>query len=263
MKKLLFLIVAIVVLGLIVSGCLPVVPPAEQGEISSLKKPDNNNNGPKPGTNFNGPHYNLNIIGKKSDWSGSGSYSNPDRHTMFVPENTDEFMLDDSPCYTPSGTPCWAPEGANYHDPRILYPGITIWMTQYPKGTDEDEFAVLDGNAFNDCKCEFQLKSGTYTVWIVAKAKPAKNAEYYTDITGWIRYTDELTGTIYYYLEVGKVTVKKKWQNVTDELFMYSGEWVFTYLAGLEANPLYEEAAYFWQYENHGNKLVKVRFYPD
>ena len=39
MKKLLFLIVAIVVLGLIVAGCgIPVVPPVEQNEPSSLTK---------------------------------------------------------------------------------------------------------------------------------------------------------------------------------------------------------------------------------
>jgi parallel beta-helix repeat protein len=38
MKKLIYLIVAIVVLGLIVSGCIPVVPPAEQNETSGLMK---------------------------------------------------------------------------------------------------------------------------------------------------------------------------------------------------------------------------------
>jgi len=38
MKKLLFLIVAIVVLGLIVSGCIPVVPPAEQSNTGNLTK---------------------------------------------------------------------------------------------------------------------------------------------------------------------------------------------------------------------------------
>jgi len=36
MKKLIYLIVLIVVLGLIVSGCIPVVPPAEQNEPGSL-----------------------------------------------------------------------------------------------------------------------------------------------------------------------------------------------------------------------------------
>lgn len=38
MKKLLYLIVAIAILGLIVPGCIPVVPPAEQGDLSTLTK---------------------------------------------------------------------------------------------------------------------------------------------------------------------------------------------------------------------------------
>jgi len=38
MKKLIYLIVVLVALGLIVAGCLPTVPPAEQGELSSLTK---------------------------------------------------------------------------------------------------------------------------------------------------------------------------------------------------------------------------------
>jgi hypothetical protein len=38
MKKLVYLIVAIVVLGLIASGCIPVVPPTEQSEPTSLTR---------------------------------------------------------------------------------------------------------------------------------------------------------------------------------------------------------------------------------
>ena len=38
MKKLIYLIVVIVALGLIVSGCLPVVPPSEQDDLSTLTK---------------------------------------------------------------------------------------------------------------------------------------------------------------------------------------------------------------------------------
>jgi hypothetical protein len=48
----------------------------------------------KPGTDFNGAHYNLNIVGKKADWSGGGSYDNWDRHTMFVPGNTTGWTID-------------------------------------------------------------------------------------------------------------------------------------------------------------------------
>ena len=248
MKKLVYLIVAIVILGLIASGCdlLPVVPPAEKDEITSLTKA-------KPGTDFNGPHYNLNIIGKKSEWSGGGSYNNPDRHTMFVPQYTSELG-----CFTPND------------DPRLDEPGVTIWMTQ------GDEFAVLDGNAFDDCKLEFQLGPGKYKVYIVAKGKPGGE----TDITGWVRYPDPAQGyAVYYYLDIGSVNVKKKkdWEDATHIFYVSSGEdqlgivapnslgmWVFEYLTALtDFDPNMDDNAYFWQFDNKGNKLVKVRFYPD
>ena len=64
-----------------------VLPLVEKDEITSLTKA-------KPGTDFNGPHYNLNIIGKKLTWSGGGSYNNPDRHTIFVPEDTTGWTID-------------------------------------------------------------------------------------------------------------------------------------------------------------------------
>ena len=235
MKKLIYLIVALVILGLIASGCfLSVVPPTEKDEITSLTKA-------KPGTDFNGPHYNLNIIGKKSDWSGGGSYNNPDRHTIFVPENTEGYT-------TPNGEP-----------------GITIWMTQ------GDEFAVLDGNAF-DGEAAFQLGPGKYKVYIVAKAKPGG----YTDITGWIYAEDEYGA--FYYFDIGSVhvTKSKKWKDATHIFYVSTDEdifgiitgdtWVFEYMTQLEAtllDPSIVDTAYFWQYDNHGNKLVKVRFYKD
>ena len=252
MKKLLFLMVAIVVLGLIVSGCIPVVPPVEKDEITSLTKA-------KPGTDFNGPHYNLNIIGKKADWSGGGSYNNPDRHTMFVPEDTTSWTIP---------TP-----GDNDTTAVPDLPGIKILMTQ------GDEFAVLDGNAFDDGECAFQLAPGHYKVYIVAKAKPPKPGEdYYTDITGWVYAADD-NGAAYYY-DIGdvRVTKSKKWKDATDLFYVSPGEdyfgiisadmWVFEYLSFLTAydfgdDPDITDAAYFWQFDNHGNKLVKVRFYKD
>ena len=272
MKKLFYLIIVMVVLGLIVSGCIPVVPPTEKDEVSSLKQPGNGNgnNGDRPPS---GAHYNLNIIGKKSDWNAQGSFDNPDRHTMFVPEDMVDYnRTADTPCYTPMGTPTWAPSDANYDDPRDDFPGITIWMTQ------GDEFAVLDGNAFDDCKLEFQLAPGKYEVWIVAKAKPPKPGtpeadEYYTDITGWVRYEDD--GIEYVACDLGTLNVKKKlgWQDATNLFYFTTDEfgtqWVFDYLEMLEV-PIVDgglvgatDAAYFWQYDNHGNKLVKVRFYEN
>ena len=141
MKKLVYLIIVMVVLGLIISGCsLLGVTPVEKDEATILTKA-------KPLKPPSGAHYNLNIIGKKSDWNGGGSYDNPDRHTMFVPEDTTGWTID--------------LEG-DYPD----LDGIRIWMTQ------GDEFAVLDGNAFDDGEAVFQLGPGKYKVYIVAKAKP-------------------------------------------------------------------------------------------
>ena len=264
MKKLLFLIVAIVALGLIVSGCIPVVPSAEKDEITSLTKvkPDKpDNDGLQPGRDFNGPHFNLNLIGKKAEWSGGGSYDNPDRHTIFVPEDTTGWTIE-----TPGDE-----DTTNVPD----LDGIRIWMTQGP------EFAVIDGNACNDGEAAFELGPGTYRVYIVAKAKPAKKdaPEYYTDITGWV-YAEDQYGAAYYY-DIGdvRVTKSKKWKDATHIFYVSPDEdwfgiigddmWVFEYLSFLTAYDFGEllpditDAAYFWQYDNHGNKLVKVRFYKD
>ena len=246
MKKLLFLIVAIVALGLIVTGCGLLVPSVEKEETGILTKAPK----VKPPS---GAHYNLNIIGKKSDWNAQGSFDNPDRHTMFVPENTDEFRLNGTQCYAPAPLP----DGVE----DTVGPGITIWMTSCDNKTNSDDcdFAVLDGNAFDDCKCEFQLAPGKYEVWIVAKAKPGGE----TNITGWL-YDPNLDE---YYLktDAGTINVKskgKEWQDATD-LFYYKDQWVFDYLQELIDDPELDSGAYFWQFDNKGNKLVKVRFYKD
>ena len=246
-----YIIVAIVILGLIASGCLPVVPPVEQSETSGLKKPGNGN-----GIDLTGYHYNLNLIGKKANWPGGGNYEG-NRHTMFVPEDTsgETFTV---------GT-----EGT--FDPLD---GIKILMTQ------GDEFSVVDGNWFDDGKCAFQLGQGTYRVFIVAKAKPGPDPDgYYTNITGWV-YCQALNE---YLLDIGKIKVSKKlskkFEEITDlfyvsdkeetagglDLIPFGGDdvWVFTYLKLLEGLDEFQSAEYFWQYDNKGNKLVKVRFYPD
>ena len=219
----------------------------------------------KPGTDFSGPHYNLNIIGKKSDWSGGGSYDNWNRHTMFVPANTD-----DCGCYSP-------PDDATRSDES----GITIWMSQDKQATD---FKVLDGVAGFDadgdgdvegeeCSAHLELPAGQYNVYVVAKAK-TKDGQY-TDITGWVRYTDD-NGVTWYYMDVGYIQVKgKQWKDATDLFYVSPGEdpfgaigddmWVFDYMDLLEdcaTGQCMDDTAYFWQFDNHGNKLVKLRFYP-
>lgn len=198
------------------------------------------------GIDFEGYHYNLNIIGKKVDWNGGGSYDNPDRHTIFLPEDTTDFNF------------IVYDEGVEQ-----VVDGIQIWMSQ------GDEFAVLDGNAFDDGAASFQLAPGKYKVYITAKGKPGGS----TDVTGWVKCNDT------YYFDIGSLTVSKKpvWDDATDLFYvsaneepdaigLVSGEpmWVFDYLEALYSYDaiLYPDPLYFWQYDNHGNKLVQVRFYP-
>ena len=199
----------------------------------------------KPGTDFNGAHYNLNLIGKKTDWSGGGSYSNPDRHTVFVPEDTSTFSYE-------------LPDGTTQNG------SIKIEFTQ---STTSPDISVLDGNAFDDGKAAVELGKGKYQVWIVSKAKPGFD----TNITGWVWFTDNVTNTIWTALNVGTITVTRKWQDATglfyvspteDTLDIVSAEtWVFDYLNMLDSLG-YGDGQYFWDYDNNGNKLVQVRFYP-
>jgi len=249
MKKLMFLIIAIVALGLIVSGCIPVVPPAEKNETSNLTKVQPERLDVKPGTDFNGPHYNLNLIGKKVDWNAQGNFNNPDRHTMFVPLSTNGLSFEF--------------EGFDPLD------GIKISITQ---GT---EFEVIDGNWFDDTECAFQLGPGKYNVYIVAKGKPGGDA----DITGWV-YADATDDCLF---PIGTVNVSrsKKWKDITDIFYVDEGEdsdidweylsitppvypmWVFDYLDFLNTYlPGCEYAEYFWQLINNNIRLIQVRFYP-
>jgi len=242
MKKLLYLIVLMLALGLIISGCSLLVPPVEKDETTSLTKdrPD-----VKPGTDFSGPHYNLNLIGKKIDWNDHENFNNPDRHTMFVPLNTigEDFTVGS-----------FAP-----------LPGIKISVTQGP------EFAVIDGSWFDDGECAFQLGPAKYNVYIVAKGKPGGNA----DITGWV-YADATTD---YLFPIGTINVSrsKKWKDITDIFYVSADEepntiyliepgdddvWVFDYLKMLEDLDGYVSAEYFWQLVNNNIRLIQVRFYP-
>ena len=196
MKKLIYLIVLVLILGLIVTGCIPVVPPVEKDETSSLKKPGHGN-----GINLTGYHYNLNLIGKKADWSGSGNYEGK-RHTMFVPESTEGLSFT-----------------VGSFDPLD---GIKISMTQ---GT---EFEVVDGNWFDDEECAFQLGFGKYRVFIVAKAKPHPNKDYpdgyYTDITGWV-YCEAFEE---YLFDIGEIKVGRKLSKkfTSEEKFRLSDQMV-------------------------------------
>jgi len=94
-----------------------------------------NNN---PNKILGNPEYVLNILGKKDDWSPNGDFSNPDRHTIFVPQST----------------------------------GAKIWMTQAPRKSELD-FMVLDGNGFDEDGARIQLGDGYFAVYVVALGKPS------------------------------------------------------------------------------------------
>ncbi len=178
------------------------------------------------------PSYVLNLIGKKDGWSGGGTYDNPDRHTMFLPQET-----------------------AN---------NVTVWMSQ---GISTD-FSVLDGNAFDDGNLSLQLAAGKYAVFIVALGKPGGGA----GIEGWIYNATDNTylmqvGSV----TVQGHSKTPRWTNATD-LFWVSptadpflgvtqDTWVFDYINALSSTYAGTNYLYLWQLDNNNNKLLQVRFY--
>lgn len=221
---------------------------------------------PKTEFNLNGPHFNLNLLGKPDGWNDK-EVSNPERHTMFVPVDTTEWEIE---LKTPNKV---VNHGSKVGDNVTALPGFAIYMTQ----SGSDDFAVVDGTAFDGDPCELELADGKYWVVVAAKAKPVANAP---TIDGWAQIYD-IDGALYYYLNLGTVTVSRKWSNATDLFFIDTteasigetglpdpgtgngglGMWIFDYFASLNAAE-YGDFAYFWQLQNNGSKLIQVRFYP-
>jgi len=221
-----------------------------------------------PQTEFdlNGPHYNLNLVGKVDGWNDK-EVSNPDRHTMFVPMDTSEWNIE---LKTPNKV---VDHGTSVGDNVTSLPGFAVYMTQ----SGADDFAVLDGTAFDGDPCELDLAAGKYWVVVAAKAKPVANPP---TIDGWAQIYDA-DGALYYYLNLGTVSVSRKWSNATDLFFINTeeasgaitglpdpgneneglGMWIFDYFNYLDEEQ-YSDFAYFWQLQNNGSKLIQVRFYP-
>jgi hypothetical protein len=218
------------------------------------------------GIDLNGPHFELNLVAKKDNWN-ENEFNNPDRHTIFIPRNTENWSIQ---LRTP-----------NNLDLTSL-PGIRIDMTQ---GT---EFAVLDGSVFDGDKAEFQLGPGKYAVYVAMKGKKNVASAY---IAGWLEtlQTTTLEGVVtdelWYYQKLGEVTVTRKWTNITGLFTINDTEagdlpfdpslgteqWIFDYMNWLGQQSItlgdgsvvtYTDLAYFWQLVNYGSQLIKVRFYP-
>ena len=196
-----------------------------------------------PNKLYGAPNYVLNLIGKKEGWSGGGSYDNPDRHTMFVPETT--------------------VHGSGVWNGTVIQTNTTMWITQ------GQEFAVLDGSAFDgDGDVNLQLGAGKYAVFVVALGKPGGGA----DIRGWI-YNE--TSNEYLFM-TGFVSVpghskKPQWADATDLLFVSASEdpygiitgdtWVFDYLTGLEGYALTGDYLYLWDLDINNCRHLQLRFY--
>ena len=262
MKKLILLLLVAVVFA----ACEKTDPVAEMENDAMLKKavwksmPDL----------VNGQHFELNLLGKKEGWNDK-DVTNPERHTMFVPRNTEDWYItleQDNVVINHRDT-----VGKNLG--RL--PGLRINMTQ------GEEFAVIDGNAFDEDKdCDFQLGPGEYYVFVAMRGK--KNVDP-PQIDGWLEVYDEAINEVWYYMNLGSVTVKRNWTDATDLFYIdadeayplpYAGgtqQWIFDYMEWLQdleswdfgegdVDVNYTDAAYFWQLQNNGSQLIKVRFYP-
>lgn len=215
---------------------------------------------------LNGTHFELNLVAKPDGWNDK-SVDNPERHTMFIPRNTEGWNIE---LKTPNNLG------------ETTLPGIRIDMTQ------GSEFAVIDGTVFDGDKCEFQLGPGKYQVYVAMRGKKAVDPAY---IASWLEalQTTTLEGAVtselWYYQKLGEVSVTRKWTNITDlftitateagdlpfEPSLGDAQWVFDYMDWLGQQTItlpdgsvvtYSDLAYFWQLQNNGSQLIKVRFYP-
>ncbi len=222
--------------------------------LSSMAAPAfavGNNN---PNKLWGAPSYVLNILGKKSDYSGDPSYESTDRHTMFVPENVAEWL----------GL-------SGFADAKI-------WVDQ------GEEFAVNDPNMFDDRQCNLTLAAGRYAVFFVALGKPSENP---AQLEGWIYNAS--AGE--YLLYIGSVSVRHSktpvWESGEDMMTVNEAEaqpilsalgiswadllaalgypadateiWVFDFINWLGLQTGYDYL-YLWKLVS-GCKHIQVRFY--
>jgi len=210
-----------------------------------------NNN---PNKLWGAPSYVLNILGKKSDYSGAPSYESTDRHTMFVPENVTEWLA-----------------LSGFVDAKI-------WVSQ------NTEFAVDDPNMFDDGQCNLTLAAGRYAVYFVALGKPGENP---AQLEGWI-YNASASE---YLLYIGSVSVRHSktpvWVSGEDMMTVSEAEagpilsalgitwdellallgypadataiWVFDFINWLGSETGYDYL-YLWKLVS-GCKHIQVRFY--
>jgi len=252
--------VLVLLFATLIASSITVIPIESQG----------NNN---PNKWLGEPTFVLNILGKKDDWNPSGDFSNPDRHTIFVPE---------------SG-------------------GTTLWITQAPRNSLYP-FAVLDGNGFDDDGASLQLGDGYFAVFVVALGKPVTGDSYLngfaTDPYGtpllqiglvdsnvlkphgkqpvWGNFTHIFYITydqiVEYLTGIGDLDPTGNATKIInffaslpgayfipdldgDPLTYDPAIWIFDFFDYLVEVAGMTEGQYYWELKNNGNKHLQVRFY--
>ena len=209
-------------------------------------------------------YYLLNILGKKDGFGSHQAFDNPDRHTMFVPEDT-----------------------TGYND-DVTIGNLSVTDSIIIRMESGPEFAVLDGNGM-DGEAKLQLEGGKYYVFVTALGKPSKNgALRNADVKGWYHDDDDnlcyLLGSVSISRSKGKPVSEDAtdlfyiaWSQITsitglddaaleDYLDAYGdyaiGDdvWIFDFLTMLQ-DVLNDTDYYFWQLHNSGLKHIQVRFY--
>ena len=198
-----------------------------------------------------GTHFNLNIIGVPKDKTASMDDNNG--HRIFV-----QLVGGDS---------AGAIVGKDWSQVSKIN---KILLVPAPAG---ESFQVLDANATDSDGAKFQLPadvSTTWTVWARALGKPGGSSNMTTCAT--VAVVDPLTGVVTNEVVCSVATLtmtrtkNSKFQNVTTDLLWIqvpAGSDLAT-LCGTTNIPLFAGCLqnYFWNYDNHGLKLLQLRFYP-
>ena len=188
------------------------------------------------GQGLNGPHYNLNIIAVPPNNRPPDS-NDSQRHTIIAPLNTVKGNVDCRIFLTNGGTT---------FDFQVV-DGFCL--------DGDASFILPDPDPNNDGTAEYQ-------VWLELAGKPGGGSNLTTcqvDATGVEVCSTENTITLTGNRDPGK----PKWTNVTKQLLTICLDTTGDGICDTRAF-LFDDAAvnYMWQYDNFGNRLMKLRFYP-
>lgn len=207
-----------------------------------------------------GSHYNLNIIGVPKD--KTADMTNNDGHRIFVQLNGGEDAT------TLSGK-----------DFAQLSKINKIFLVPAPAG---GSFQVLDANATDSNGALFQLPADVSTKWTVwARALGKPGGQSLTTTCATVTVTDPLTGvtTTEVVCSMDTLTMTRtknaKFQNVTADLLFLTitvdptTNLTLAACLGVTSTTTLQVSLfnsclqnYFWNYDNHGLKLLQLRFYP-